>query len=143
MTASRWGYRGYVTCREFGGLRMPVPVQTIVLRDYCARKGLIYKLHVNENEFPHSYMVLEGLVDALDGLQGLLVFSMFMLPQRAERRRRIYEKILEAGVELHLVLEDFVIRQPADVTPVEDIISTRAMLRFCPKRVSDEPSVGL
>lgn len=143
MTAARWGYRGYVTCREFGGLRMPVPVQTIVLRDYCARKNLTYKLHVNENEFLHSYMVLDGLVSALDGLQGLLVFSMFMLPRRAERRHRIYERIFEAGVELHLVLEDFVIRQPSDIPPIEDIISTRALLPFCPRRIPDAPSVGL
>jgi len=143
MTATRWGYRGYVTCREFGGLRMPVPVQTIVLRDYCARKGLTYKLHVNENEFPHSYMVLEGLVSELDGLQGVLVFSMFMLPQRAQRRGRIYEKVFAAGVELHLVLEDFVIRRIDDVSPVEDILSIRSHLPFCPKRVPDAPRIDL
>jgi len=141
MTTERWGYRGYVSCREFGGLRMPVPVQSVMLRDYCARNGLIYKLHVNENEFPHSYMVLEGMVSALEGLQGILVFSMFMLPKRAERRHRIYERVLGAGVEFHLVLEDFVIRKPADVTPVEEILSTRALLPYCPAGVPDDPHV--
>jgi sporadic carbohydrate cluster protein (TIGR04323 family) len=139
----RWGYRGYVSCREFGGLRMPIPAQTIVLRDYCARHGLIYKLHVNENEFPHSYMVLEGMLDALDGLEGILVFSMFMLPKRAERRRKVYQRILEAGIELHLVLEDFVIRQAADVQAVEAILSARALLPFCPRRLPGEARFGL
>jgi sporadic carbohydrate cluster protein (TIGR04323 family) len=117
---------------------MPVPVQTIVLRDYCARHGLIYKLHVNENEFPHSYMVLEGILDALDGLEGILVFSMFMLPKRAARRRRIYDRILEVGIELHLVLEDFVIRQAADVASVEEILSARVLLPLCPRRMPDD-----
>jgi sporadic carbohydrate cluster protein (TIGR04323 family) len=139
----RWGYRGYVSCREFGGLRMPVPVQTIVLRDYCARHGLVYKLHVNENEFPHSYMVLEGMLDALDGLEGILVFSMFMLPKRAERRRKVYQRILETGIELHLVLEDFVIREAADVRPVEEILSARALLALCPTRIPGELRIGL
>ena len=35
----RMGVRGYVTNDEFGGLRIPVPVQNLVLRDYAARNG--------------------------------------------------------------------------------------------------------
>ena len=143
MTAARSGYRGYVSCREFGGFRIPVPVQTTVLRDYCARNKLIYKLHVNENEFPHSYMVLDGMLDDLAGLEGVLMFSMFMLPQRAARRRQVYERIVAAGVELHLVLEGFVIRDPADVRTVEEILSASALLPLCPKRLPGEPRIAL
>ena len=143
MTAARSGYRGYVSCREFGGFRIPVPVQTTVLRDYCARNKLIYKLHVNENEFPHSYMVLDGMMNELDGLEGILVFSMFMLPQRAERRRAVYQRIFETGIELHLVLENFVIRQAKDTEPVEEILSASALLRFCPTRLGDAPRIEL
>ncbi len=141
-TAARWGYRGYVSCREFGGLRIPVPVQTIVLRDYCARHGLTYKLHVNENEFPHSYMVLDGMMRSLDDIQGILMFSMFMLPQRAARRREIYDRVLAEGIELRLVLEDFMIRQADDVQPIEDVLAARLLLPLCPRRMPDEPRVG-
>jgi sporadic carbohydrate cluster protein (TIGR04323 family) len=137
------GYRGYVSCREFGGFRIPVPVQTIVLRDYCARNKLLYKLHVNENEFPHSYMVLDGMMRDLDGLEGILMFSMFMLPARAERRRAIYRQVLAAGVELHLVLENFVIRGAADVQPVEEVLSATGLLRFCPTRLPADARIAL
>ena len=68
----RVGYRGYVTSRPFGGLHIPVPVQALVLRDYCARNGYLYKLHANENVFPNSYMVLEGMIHELDRYEGLL-----------------------------------------------------------------------
>ena len=55
-------YRGYVTSRPFGGYSVPVPVQSLVLREYCQRKNFQYVLPVNENMFPHSYLVLEGLI---------------------------------------------------------------------------------
>ena len=70
MNANRIGYRGYVTSRPFGGLHIPVPVQALVLRDYCARNNYLYKLHANENVFPNSYMVLEGMINELDRYEG-------------------------------------------------------------------------
>lgn len=136
--SQRQGYRGYVSSREFGGARIPVPVQSLVLRDYCARKGFVYKLHANENMFPHSYLVLEGMLDELEPFQGLLMVSMFMLPQRATRRMNIYRRILDQGAELHLVLEDIVIRRMQDTEPVEEVLSASNWLPFCPQRVPDE-----
>lgn len=139
MTANREGYRGYVSSREFGGLRIPVPVQALVLRDWCQRNGKIYKLHLNENSFPHSYMVLEGMVRNLDGLEGMLMVSMFMLPQRPERRRAIYDRVLEQGVDLRFVLEDMVIACEADIAPVEEILSIYNAMGQSPHR-QDEAS---
>lgn len=135
---NRQGYRGYVTSREFGGARIPVPVQSLVLRDYCARKGLLYKLHLNENMFPNSYLVLGGLVRDLSEFEGVLMCSMFMLPQRAERRTAVYRRIFEQGAELHLVLEDIVLRKFADTTAVERVLSAALLLPQCPTRIPEE-----
>ena len=109
---NREGYRGYVSSRDFGGLRIPVPVQALVLRDWCQRNGKIYKLHLNENSFPHSYMVLEGMVRNLDGLEGMLMVSMFMLPERRERRRMI-----DARFPVTKRLEDFSFADNPSVSP--------------------------
>jgi sporadic carbohydrate cluster protein (TIGR04323 family) len=136
--SERQGYRGYVTSREFGGLRIPVPVQSLVLRDYCARKKLLYKLHVNENMFPHSYLVLEGLVRGLSELQGILMCSMYMLPRRASRRRQLYRQILDQGADVHFVLEDVAICKSADIEPVEDILAAVNWLAQSPARIPDE-----
>jgi len=137
-TPRRQGYRGYVTSREFGGARIPVPVQSLVLRDYCTRKGLIYKLHLNENMFPHSYLVLEGMLRDLEALEGILMCSMFMLPQRAQRRIRVYQQLFDQGAELHLVMEDIVIRRPQDTLAVEEVLSAAGWLPQCPTRIPDE-----
>ncbi len=137
-TPVRHGYRGYVTSREFGGARIPVPVQSLVLRDYCVRKGYVYKLHLNENMFPHSYLVLEGIVRDLSEFEGVLMCSMYMLPQRASRRAAIYEAIFGQGATLHLVLEDIVLRSMADTAAVEDVLSAAVRLPLCPERIPED-----
>jgi sporadic carbohydrate cluster protein (TIGR04323 family) len=138
VNANRIGYRGYVTSRPFGGLHIPVPVQALVLRDYCARKGYLYKLHASENVFPNSYMVLEGMINELDRYEGLLATSMFMMPKGAKRRLKIYDAILKQGASLHFVLEDMVVRKPADVESVEEILLIHNLLPTTPQRVPDE-----
>jgi sporadic carbohydrate cluster protein (TIGR04323 family) len=142
MAANREGYRGYVTSRPFGGLMIPVPVQAMVLRDWCQRHGKIYKLHLNENSFPHSYMVLEGMVRNLDGLEGLLMVSMFMLPVRPERRRAIYDKILAQGADLRFVLEDLAIAARADIEPVEEILAIHEALKLSPQTIPEAAAAG-
>jgi sporadic carbohydrate cluster protein (TIGR04323 family) len=137
VSANRVGYRGYVTSRPFGGLHIPVPVQALVLRDYCVRNNYLYKLHANENVFPNSYMVLEGMINELDRYEGLLATSMFMMPKRAERRRKIYDAILGQGATLHFVLEDVVIRKTEDTAPVEEILSIHNLLPAAPNQIPD------
>jgi sporadic carbohydrate cluster protein (TIGR04323 family) len=122
MTGERSGYRGYVTSRGFGGYIIPVPVQSLVLRDYCARKKLLYVLPVNENMFAHSYMVLDGLIESLETYEGVLMCSMHMLPQRPERRQRVVDRILEQGCTLHLVLEDLIISGAKDFERMEEFL---------------------
>src|SRR5688572_25509120 len=118
--AGRNGLRGYVTARGFGPYVIPVPIQSLALRDYCHRKKLLYVLPANENCFAHSYLVLEGMIEDLDGYEGIVMCSMHMLPQRAERRRRACLRVIEQGCALHLVVEDFVVATPQDVDSLEE-----------------------
>lgn len=141
MSTARAGYRGYVTCRPFGGLYIPVSVQALMMRDYCTRNGYVYKLHTTENIFPHSYMALEGLIKELDRYEGLLVTSMYMVPKRAERRRTIYDAVLANDASLHFVLEDFVIRTLDDIEPVEEILIMQNVHATSPTLGGDRDTV--
>jgi sporadic carbohydrate cluster protein (TIGR04323 family) len=140
MSGNRVGYRGYVSSREFGGTYIPVPLQSLALRDYCTRHKLLYKLHLNENMFPHSYMVLEGLVLNLEGLEGVLMCSIFMLPERPERRARIFRHVFDQGAEIRFVQEDLIVRRLADVEPIEEVLSVYSTLRVCPQTVPLDPA---
>lgn len=133
MAENRRGYRGYVTSRPFGQYSIPVPLQSLALRDYCQRMGLLYVLPVNENIFPHSYMVLEGMVQSLADYEGVVMYSMHMLPQRQERRRTIYESILKQGCSLHVVLEGIVVADANDVEKLEELIQLNQIAARLPK----------
>jgi sporadic carbohydrate cluster protein (TIGR04323 family) len=133
MAGNRQGYRGYVTSRPFGQYCIPVPLQSLALRDYCQRINALYVLPVNENIFPNSYMVLEGMIQDLGDYEGIVMYSMHMLPQRAERRRRIFERILGQGSSMHIVLESLVVSGPHDVEKVEELIQLNQISARLPK----------
>jgi sporadic carbohydrate cluster protein (TIGR04323 family) len=135
---NRAGFRGYVTSRSFGAYYLPVPVQSLALRDYCQRKGKVYGLPVNENIFPSSYLVLEGLIQNLAGFEGIVMCSFHMLPQRAERRREIYERVLSQGCSLHFVFEDIIVSRAEDVEKLEELITLCQIAARAPKSIPIE-----
>jgi len=135
MVDERAGYRGYVTPRSFGGLSIPVPVQNLVMRDYCQRKGLLFKLPFNENIFPQSYMVLEGILRNLAGVRGIVSCSYFMLPEQPARRARLYEMLFRAGAEFHFAMEEVVVARLADTEAIEEILTVYRTLQRCPTTI--------
>jgi sporadic carbohydrate cluster protein (TIGR04323 family) len=122
MSHNRMGYRGYVSSRSFGDYRIPTPLQSLALRDYCARNGMMCVLPVTENRFPHSYLVLEGLIADLSSYEGVVMCSMQMLPQRPARRRLVCERILGQGGSLHLVIEELVVNTASDIDRLEELL---------------------
>ena len=122
MSPDRMGYRGYVSSRGFGEYSIPTPLQSLALRDYCGRNGMMYVLPVNENRFPHSYLVLEGLIADLSSYEGVVMCSMHMLPKRPERRRLVCERILGQGCSLHMVIEALVVKTAGDIDRLEELL---------------------
>jgi sporadic carbohydrate cluster protein (TIGR04323 family) len=133
VTRNRRGYRGYVTSRPFGQYCIPVPLQSLALRDYCQRINAVYVLPVNENIFPNSYMVLEGMIRDLSDYEGIVMYSMHMLPQRSERRRKIFDCVLEQGCSVHIVLEGLVVSCTEDIDKVEELIQLNQIAARLPK----------
>jgi sporadic carbohydrate cluster protein (TIGR04323 family) len=121
--AARHGYRGYVTSRPFGKYAIPVPVQSLVLRDYCAHNKLFFILPVNENIFPNSFMVLEGLIRDLSAYEGIVMCSMHMLPTRVEARKAVVERVLSQGCSMHFALEATVVSTPKDLARIEELLT--------------------
>jgi sporadic carbohydrate cluster protein (TIGR04323 family) len=119
---NRSGHRGYIASRKVRGQLMPQGVQNLVVREYARKRGLTYKLSATEYGMPGCYMMLETVLSELDSLEGVILFSLFMLPQRAERRRSIYDRVLGSGASLHAALEDLAVTSAADVARIEDIL---------------------
>jgi sporadic carbohydrate cluster protein (TIGR04323 family) len=119
--SNRFGHRGYIASRPVRGQTWPQHVQNLVIRDYAQRNSLDYLLSATEYAMDGCYMNLETVLGELDEIQGVIAFSLFMLPRRAEKRQRLYERIFAAGADLHGALEGMAVRNLEDVARLEDI----------------------
>jgi sporadic carbohydrate cluster protein (TIGR04323 family) len=120
--AERAGHRGYIGARPLNGGRTPQHVQNIVIRDYARRKNLQFLLSAVEHVMPGSYMILEDLLDELPRLNGIICYSIFMLPPDERRRREVYDRVLREGCNLHAAVEEIAIASNDDIQAVEDIL---------------------
>lgn len=128
----RSGYRGYVASRPVRGTSFPQQIQNLVLRDYAARHELTYLLSATEYGMPSCYLMLNAILDELPKLQGIIMFSAFMLPERKSRRLEIFERILAANCELHAALENVALRGRDDIADLEDLLEVAFTLPRLP-----------
>lgn len=129
------GFKGYCTHQPFGGMRIPVPGQNAVMRDYARRQGLEFKLSVNELNFPYCYLMLDVLLDQMTDLEGFIITSLFMLPNSKSARRDIFQSILDHDCSLHIVFENLVVSDGTSWAAAEDIILVAHTAKSCPKNI--------
>lgn len=116
------GYIGYIASRPVGDSRAPQHIQNMVIREHCRARGLPFRLSATEYATEHCYMILEKLVADLPAYDGIVAYSMFMLPQRPERRRSLYDAILRERCVLMAAVEDIALATPDDIDRWEDIL---------------------
>ena len=122
------GFRGYVSSRVFCKQRVPQHVQNLVIRDYCARRGITYLLSATEYAMPNCYMMLEQTMNDLENLDGIVCYSLFQFPTDRITRLRLFEQILEKERELHFAAESLSICETSHIKRIEDIWSVHAVL---------------
>jgi sporadic carbohydrate cluster protein (TIGR04323 family) len=117
----RHGFRGYITARPIMDNRVPQHVQNLVIRDYAQRHDLTFKLSATEYAMPGCFMILEGVLQELPGLDGIIAYSLFMLPLRSDERRALYRRVLGTGGVLHFAVEGLALCEEGDGDRLEDI----------------------
>lgn len=124
---ARRGWRGYAFSAPINGSTIPHRVQNLVLRTYAERHGLLFLLSVFEYHHEGSSMMLESIYPSLPALEGILFYSLNMLPKDRAARRRLYDATLKSGAGLRFALEELQILKETDVAPIEDIIAVKAL----------------
>ena len=117
--------RGYIGSRPYFGDRAPQHVQNLVVRDYCNRIGGQYYLSATEYIMNGCYMMLEETLREFPNIDGIVLYSIYMLPKREERRRQVYDRIFAAGGSLHGAVENIALWSPSDISGVEDLWRTK------------------
>ncbi len=121
------GTKAYTTPRSFGGFQIPITMQSTNLRNYCEKNGLIFHLHVVENQIPDTYLVLESLVEKADIYDGIVMCSVSMLPSDLAIRKSIVTSILEQGCKLHFTFEQIVVSSLEELAELEELVSLVAL----------------
>ena len=124
---SQKGTKAYTTPRSFGGFQIPITMQSTNLRTYCEKNGLVFHLHVVENQIPDSYLVLESLAEKANSYDGIVMCSVSMLPNDQLIRKSIVTRILDQGCKLHFTFEQIVISSLEDLTELEELVSLVAL----------------
>lgn len=118
----RHGYRGYIGSRPYNGDRVPQHVQNLVIRDYCQRNGFTYLLSATEYAMTGCYMMLDEVMAEAPRLQGVVLYSLFMLPRRRTRRLEVCKRILDAGTTIHGAVENMSIRDHTELDRIDNIV---------------------
>ena len=126
------GFQGYVTSRPFQGQRVPQHVQNLVIRDYCQGRELIYLLSGTEYAIPGSSLMLQQLLDGLEQLDGIILYSLFQLPENKSSRQTIYQQVLAQKKSLHFAVETLVLQEEQDCQRIEDIWGVFQVMQYMP-----------
>ena len=121
------GTKAYTTPRSFGGFQIPITMQSTNLRNYCEKSGLIFHLHVVENQIFNTYLVLESLVEKADNYDGIVMCSVSMLPNDPRIRKSVVTRILEQGCKLHFTFEQIVVSSLEELAELEELVSLVAL----------------
>lgn len=129
------GYRGYIFSRPFLGNRVPQHVQNLVIRDYCQRNRLNYLLSATEYAMPGSFLILRGLLQNLQDLDGIVAYSLFQMPEVSTDRLEIAGEVLRAGKSMRFAVENLALRDVHDLERLETIWKLQRVLPHCPQQL--------
>ena len=129
--------RGYIFSRPFVGERVPQHVQNLVIRNYCEKHDLHYLLSATEYAMPGCYLVLDQVLNELPQLDGVVMYSLFQLPEDDDARSRIIETVISQKRVLHFAVEGLHVGNRDEIQRIESIWKVKQTLAECEGVVRD------
>ena len=113
--------RGYNFSRSFMGERVPQHVQNIVIKDYCAKNNLNFLLSVTEYSMPNSYYMLNSLIKNSKNISGVVMYSLFQMPEIDSERKKMFYKFLKKKKKIFFACENLKFESLKDFKRLENI----------------------
>ncbi len=130
------GVRGYIFSRPFMGERVPQHVQNLVIRDYCKKKGIQYLLSATEYAMAGSHLILQQIMDELPQLEGIVFYSLFLLPEQKKERDRVCKVILENKKTIFFAVEGLLMSNKIEHERIETIWQVQKILPQCLQKIT-------
>ena len=117
------------------GERVPQHVQNLVIRDYCKKHELQYLLSATEYAMADSHLILQQVLDELPQLDGIVFYSLFLLPENKPERYHVSQIILENNKTLYFAVERLRMSNKIEQERIETIWQVRKTLPHCPQEI--------
>ena len=124
-------FRGYGCSAMKQGEFIPQRIQNMMIRQYAESRDFQFLLTAFEYNMDDCFMMLRSVLKTLEGVDGIIFFSLRQLPESAIDRKQIYDAVLAEGKELHFALEQMAITSHGDLENLEDIIHIRQLSEGC------------
>lgn len=119
------GYRGYIFSRKVDGNFIPQRVQNLVIKDYADRNNLFFKLSATEYKMDNSFLMLENVLKEIKKIEGMIFYSIFMLPKKNEKRENILKLFINNKKKLFFALEEFKLSNEKDLKKINAIFKIK------------------
>ena len=113
------------------GERVPQHIQNIVIRDYCKKQGLQYLLSSTEYAMAESHLILNQVLDELPKLEGIVFYSLFLLPEDKLERDRVSQLILKYNKTIYFAVESLRMSNKIERERIETIWQVKKTLPHC------------
>ena len=125
-------FKGYIFSRHFLNERVPQHIQNIVLRDYCKKNNLHFLMSSTEYTMENSFIIFNQILNELNKIDGIVMYSLFQLPEDNEKRLDIFNKIIIKKKQIHFALEGLKLKSKEDIERVDMIWLSKKTLENCP-----------
>ena len=107
--------KGYIFSRPFFDERAPQHIQNIVIRNFCKQNSLHFLLSASEYRMKNNYSILEDLLNNSKDFDGIVAYSLLMLPENDTMRNRILNKLVIKKKFLSCAVENITIKSIKDI----------------------------
>ena len=119
--------RGYILADHFGR-KSSQHVQNLVIRDYCNKQGL-HISSATEYAMANSHLILQQILEDLFKLDGIVFYSLFLLPEDKVERERVIKIILKKEKTAYFAVEGLRVNNKTEYENIENIWQVKRCCR--------------
>lgn len=119
------GYRGYIFSRDIKGNFIPQRVQNLVIKDFCKRKNLFFKLSSAEYIMENSFLMLRSILKDVKLIDGVVFYSIEMLPSKKKLREDILNNLIKNKKKIFFALEEIEINHIKAIKKIDMLINIK------------------
>ena len=112
--------RGYMK-GSFMNERVPERVQGIVIQEFCKAKGFRHLFNNSEYMIEGSTYIIHDIINKLKEEGGLVLYSLFQMPEDNNERLSLFKRILKKKKKLFFALEDLKLTSTDELTEINNL----------------------